>query len=70
MPGQGAAAHTDATHCMTLAAVSMPYYRYILSYGTSKFVCYAVNVWNVNPEGKTEMQVANEGLDAMEAWWL
>lgn len=68
MLGQGVAAHTDATHGMTLAAVSMPYYRYILSYGTAKFARYAENVWNVNLEGKTEIQVANEGLDAMEAW--
>lgn len=68
MLGQGVAAHTDATHGMTLAAVSMPYYRYILPYGTAKFARYAENVWNVNPEGKTEIQVANEGLDAMEAW--
>ncbi len=55
MLGQGVAAHTDATHGMTLAAVSMPYYRYILSYGTAKFARYAKHVWNVNPEGKTEI---------------
>ena len=68
MLGQAVAAHTDATHGMTLAAVSMPYYRYILPYGTAKFARYAVNVWNVNSEGKTETQTAYEGLDAMEAW--
>lgn len=68
MLGQGVAAYTDATHGMTLAAVSMPYYRYILPYGTAKFARYAQNVWNVNPEGKTQVQIANEGLDAMESW--
>lgn len=68
MLGQGVAAYTDATHGMTLAAVSMPYYRYILPFGTAKFVRYAKNVWNINAEGKTEMQIANEGLEAMEAW--
>lgn len=68
MLGQAVAAHTDATHGMTLAAVSMPYYRYILPYGTAKFARYAVNIWNVNPAGKSEMQIANEGLDAMEMW--
>lgn len=68
MLGQGVAAHTDATHGMTLAAVSMPYYRFILPYGTAKFARYAVNVWGVNPEGKTESQIADEGLVAMEAW--
>lgn len=68
MLGQAVAAHTDATHGMTLAAVSMPYYRYILPYGTAKFARYAVNVWNVNPEGKTQTQIAYEGLDVMETW--
>lgn len=68
MLGQAVAAHTDATHGMTLSAISMPYYRYILPYGTTKFARYAVNVWNINPEGKTETQIAHEGLKIMEAW--
>lgn len=68
MLGQAVAAYTDATHGMTLAAVTMPYYKYILPYGTAKFARYAVNVWGVNPEGKSEKQVACEGLEAMEAW--
>ena len=68
MLGQSVGAHTDATHGMTLAAVSMPYYRYILPYGTAKFARFAVNVWGVNPEGKTQSQIAYEGLEVMEAW--
>lgn len=68
MLGQAVGAYTDATHGMTLAAVSMPYYRYILPYGTAKFARYAVNVWGVNPDGKTETQTAYEGLERMEAW--
>lgn len=68
MLGQAVAAYTDATHGMTLAAVSMPYYRYILPYGTAKFARYAINVWNVNPEGKTQSQIAYEGLEAIEKW--
>ena len=68
MLGQAVAAHTDATHGMTLAAVTMPYYKYILPYGTAKFARYAVNVWNVNPLGKTDTQIAYEGLSAMEEW--
>lgn len=68
MLGQAVAAYTDATHGMTLAAVTMPYYKFILPYGTAKFARYAVNVWNVNPEGKTETRVAYEGLEVMEKW--
>ncbi len=68
MLGQAVAAYTDATHGMTLAAVTMPYYKYILPYGTKKFARYAVNVWNVNPENKTDMEVASEGLEVMDKW--
>lgn len=68
MLGQAVGAHTDATHGMTLAAVSMAYYRYIMPYGLAKFRRYAVNVWGVGPEGKTDETVAAEGLDRMEAW--
>ena len=68
MLGQSVGAYTDATHGMTLAAVSLPYYRHILPYGVQKFKRFAVNVWDVNPEGKTDEQIAGEGLAAMEGW--
>lgn len=68
MLGQAVGAHTDATHGMTLAAVSLPYYRHILPYGVAKFRRYAVNVWNIDPEGKSDEEIAAAGLDAMEAW--
>lgn len=68
MIGQSVGAYTNATHGMTLAAVSLPYYRYILPYGVQKFRRFAVNVWDADPEGKTDEQIAGEGLDAMEAW--
>lgn len=68
MIGQSVGAYTNATHGMTLAAVSLPYYRYIFPYGVQKFKKFAINVWDVNPEGKTDEQIAAEGLNAMEAW--
>lgn len=68
MLGQAVSALTDATHGMTLSAVSLPYYRLILPYGLKKFVRFAQNVWGVNPEGKSEMEIAQEGLKAFEAW--
>ena len=37
MLGQSVGAFTDATHGMTLAAVSLPYYRHIMSAGLAKF---------------------------------
>ena len=68
MMGQSVGAYTDATHGMTLAAVSLPYYRYIMPYGLAKFKRFAINVWDVNPAGKTDEEIAAEGLNAMEAW--
>lgn len=68
MIGQAVGAVTDATHGMTLAAVSMAYYKLIMPYGLKKFVRYATNVWGVSPVGKTDETIAEEGLKAMEAW--
>lgn len=68
MLGQSVSAHTNATHGMTLSAVSIPYYKYIMPYGLDKFVRYAINVWGVNPEDKSKTQIATEGLEAMENW--
>lgn len=68
MLGQSVGAYTDATHGMTLAAVSLPYYRYIMPYGLKKFARFAREVWGISPEGKSDQQLAEEGLAAMEGW--
>ena len=68
MLGQSVGAYTDATHGMTLAAVSLPYYRYIMPYGLKKFARFAREVWGISAEGKSDEQLANEGLNAMESW--
>lgn len=68
MLGQGLAAHTDATHGMTLAAVSLPYYRTIAPFAMKKFARFATTVWDVRPEGKSEEQVVEEGLVRLEDW--
>lgn len=66
--GQAIAAYTNATHGMTLSAVSIPYYRYIYKDGLAKFKRFAMTVWNVDPAGKTDEQIAEEGLDLMESY--
>ena len=68
MIGQSVGAYTDATHGMTLAAVSLPYYRMIMPYGLKKVSRFAVEVWGVSAEGKTDEQIAAEGLEALENW--
>ena len=68
MLGQSVGAYTDATHGMTLAAVSIPYYRFIMPYGIKKFARFATEVWGISADGKTDEQLADEGLTAMEGW--
>ncbi|MBR4219334.1 MAG: iron-containing alcohol dehydrogenase [Bacteroidales bacterium] len=68
MIGQAVGAHTNATHGMTLAAVSMAYYHHILDAGLPKFVRFAQHVWGIHGEGKSDRQIAEEGLQALEAW--
>ncbi|MCH3967170.1 MAG: iron-containing alcohol dehydrogenase [Atopobiaceae bacterium] len=68
MLGQAIGAVTDATHGMTLSAVAMPYYRLVMPYGLPKFRRFATEVFDVDANGKTDEQVASEGLDALEAW--
>ena len=68
MLGHAVGTLTDATHGMTLSAVSLPYYRLIMPYGLKKFARFATNVWGIAADGKSEKQLANEGLAAFEAW--
>jgi alcohol dehydrogenase YqhD (iron-dependent ADH family) len=71
MLGQAVAAFTDATHGHTLSAVSGAYYRLLISKSidaVAKFKRLAVNVWNVSVDGKSDEQIALEGLETMEQW--
>lgn len=68
MIGQSIGAFTNATHGMTLSAVSLAYYRFIMADGLPKFGRFAVNVWGVDPAGKSAKELAEAGLEAMEHW--
>ncbi len=68
MIGQAIGAYTDATHGMTLSGVSIAYYRHILRYGLNKFVRFATAVWDIPTAGKTDEQLAQEGVKALLDW--
>jgi len=68
MIGQAIGAYTDATHGMTLSGVSIAYYRHILRYGLNKFVRFATAVWDIPAAGKTDEQLAQEGVNALLDW--
>lgn len=68
MIGQSVGALTDATHGLTLAAVAPAYYRLIMPFGLEKFKRFAEHVWDVDPAGKTDTEIAEEGISRMESW--
>lgn len=68
MIGQAIGAHTNATHGMTLSAVSGPYYRLIMDMGAHRFARFAKVVWEVPAEDKSEQQLAEAGIKALEDW--
>ncbi len=63
------AAYYDVAHGMGLAAISPAYYRHICKSGLNKFRQYAINVWDVEPLGKTDEQIALDGIDRLEAFF-
>ena len=66
--GQAVGGFTDATHGMTLSAITLPYYKLILPFGLAKFKRFAINVWDVDPSGKDDTTIALLGLERLEDW--
>ncbi|MGN0163308.1 MAG: iron-containing alcohol dehydrogenase [Candidatus Ornithomonoglobus sp.] len=59
-------AYTDCNHGCGLAVVQPAYYRHIYKYGLEKFKRFAVNVWNVRADGKTDEETALKGIECLE----
>ena len=68
MIGQAIGAYTDATHGMTLSGVSEAYYSHIMKYALKRFARFAHVVWEIPTDGKSDVQLASEGIDALSAW--
>ena len=68
MIGQAIGAYTDATHGMTLSGVSEAYYRHIMKYALKRFARFAHVVWEIPAEGKSDEQLASEGINALASW--
>ena len=68
MIGQAIGAYTDATHGMTLSGVSEAYYRHIMKYALKRFARFAHVVWEIPTEGKSDEQLASEGIEALAVW--
>lgn len=58
-------AYTDCNHGCGLAVLHPVYYRHICKEGLPKFVRFAVNVWGIDCEGKSDEQLALAGVEAL-----
>ncbi len=59
----------DIPHGGGLAIIFPNWARYVLDAGTKRFYQMAVRVFHVDPAGKSEREVAQEGIDALRAFW-
>lgn len=58
-------AYTNCNHGEGLAVLHPVYYRHIYKEGLAKFQKFAVNVWGISPEGKTEEELARAGVEVL-----
>lgn len=58
-------AYTNCNHGAGLAVLHPVYYRHIYRDGLPKFQRFAVNVWDIPPEGKTGEELACAGVEAL-----
>lgn len=61
-------AFTHATHGMALSGISGAYYKFIMKFGQHRFARFAKVVWEVPSEGKSEEEMAEAGIAALEQW--
>ena len=58
-------AFTNCNHGEGLAVIHPVYYRHIMNEGKTKLARFAKNVWGIDDNGKTELELANAGIDAL-----
>lgn len=58
-------AYTGCSHGAGLAVLHPVYYRHIYKEGLAKFKRFAVNVWGIDPAGKSDEETALAGIKAL-----
>ena len=56
-------AYTNCNHGAGLAVLHPVYYRHICEAGEKKFARFAVNVWGISKENKTDKELAKAGVE-------
>ena len=59
----------DVTHGAGLAAVWPSWARYVMDDCLDRFVKFAINVMDVNPDGLSDKEIALKGVEAMEEFY-
>ena len=63
-------AFTDCNHGAGLAVLHPVYYRHIYKNGLAKFRRFAMEIWNIPADGKTDEEIALAGIEALENFIL
>ncbi|MEA4816982.1 MAG: iron-containing alcohol dehydrogenase [Lachnospiraceae bacterium] len=61
-------AFTNCNHGAGLAVLHPVYYRHICEAGKTKFARFATRVWNIDPTGKTDSELAKSGIEALASF--
>lgn len=62
------AAYTDCNHGEGLAVLHPVYYRHIYEAGKSKFARFATEVWGIPATGKSQLELAEAGVEALSSF--
>lgn len=61
-------AYTGCSHGEGLAVLHPVYYRHICGAGAAKFARFATAVWGILEDGKTQNELAEEGVEALASF--
>ncbi|MBU0278997.1 MULTISPECIES: iron-containing alcohol dehydrogenase [unclassified Gemella] len=59
----------DIAHAEGLSILMPNWMKYVMPNHTAKFKKFAVNVFDVNTEGKTDQEIALEGINKLQNFW-
>ena len=68
--GHEISAKYDTAHGASLAIVFPAWMKYVYKHDVKRFVQFATRVWDVCPQGKTDDEIALEGINAMQAFFV
>ena len=68
--GHEISAKYDTAHGASLAVMFPAWMKYVYKHDVKRFVQFATRVWGVDAAGKTDEQIALEGIAAMQNFFI